>query len=198
MRLAASGMSAGAAAALVGAAAVTGAGRAIDRRLFAAGNAPVGGPRVDRFFRGVTEFGAIAASGTAAVVLAVSGRRRPALDAFGAAAATWAIGQVAKRATRRPRPSGDPDTARVLIDPPTSTSWPSTHPAVLLAFVTVAGRDLDLPGPARGALTALGGLVGLSRIRNGVHWPSDVASGLLLGRACANLWSAVRGARRAA
>lgn len=190
------GLVAGAASALVGAAAVTRAGRAVDRRLFALGNAEVGGPGADRFFRGVTEFGAIAASGAAAAVLAAAGHRRDATDAFAAAAATWAVGQAAKRATRRPRPCDEPGRARLLIDRPTSTSWPSTHPSVLLAFVTVAGRDLGLPAPARAGLTALGGAVGLSRIRTGVHWPSDVVSGLLLGRACADLWSAVVSRRR--
>lgn len=201
-RLAAAGLLAGAAAAAAGAAAATDRGRAVDRRLFALCNADHGAA-VDRLFRGVTEFGAIASSGAAALVLATTGRRREGRDAFAAAAACWAVGQVAKRAIRRPRP-GDHLPARRLIDRPTSTSWPSTHPSVILAFVTVAGRDLGLPRPARGAAAALAGAVGLSRVHNGVHWPSDVAAGLLLGRSVADLWSALispralrRGSRRA-
>jgi membrane-associated phospholipid phosphatase len=61
---------------------------------------------------------------------------------------------------------------------------------VLLAFVTVAGRNLGLPRGARRALTGLAGLVAASRVYLGVHYPADVVGGLLLGRTVADLWSA--------
>ncbi len=55
-------------------------------------------------------------------------------------------------------------------------------------FATVAARDLSLRGPFRVALGVLAGTIGLSRVYLGVHYPSDVVGGLLLGRAVADVW----------
>jgi membrane-associated phospholipid phosphatase len=69
------------------------------------------------------------------------------------------------------------------------TSWPSAHPATLLAFVTVAARDLELSRGTRRGLAGLAGVVASSRVYLGVHYPADVVGGLLLGRAVADTWS---------
>jgi undecaprenyl-diphosphatase len=126
----------------------------------------------------------------AAAALAVQGRRREGLSAFGAAAAMWLVGQGTKRLFGRPRPYEAVEGLRLLIDRPRGSSWPSSHPAVLLAFATVATRDLDAPTAVRAGTLGLAGLVGLSRVYLGVHYPADVAGGLLLGRGVADLWSA--------
>lgn len=171
----------------VAAASGSDAGRRIDERLFELVNRGHG-PAADAFFAGVTEFGSIMASVGGAVVLAVGGRRKAALSALGAASAMWVVGQAAKRRYMRPRPYQSPNGSRLLIDRPGGTSWPSSHPAVLLAFVTVAARELRLPKEARAALGGLAGVVALSRVYVGVHYPSDVAGGLLIGLAVADLW----------
>ncbi len=163
-------------------------GREVDTELFGEGNRDRG-PGPDRFFTGVTELGSIWAAGAAAGVLALSGRRRAAAKGFAAAGAAWLVGQGLKRVANRPRPyQDDPDGARVLIVPPPASSWPSSHPMVLAAFTSVAGRDLGLGVTAKAALTGLGVSVAASRVYVGVHYPSDVVSGLLIGRAIGRVW----------
>jgi undecaprenyl-diphosphatase len=176
-------------AGLAGAALATGllasteSGERIDALLFRAMNRGHGAG-ADRFFEGITELGSIWASIGAAGVLAAGGRRRAAARGLAAASAAWLAGQGLKRLFNRPRPYvADPDGVRLLAHPPRATSWPSSHPAVLLAFVTVAGRELALPGQARSALRGLAVAVGVSRSYVGAHYPADVAGGLLLGQA---------------
>jgi undecaprenyl-diphosphatase len=178
--------------AALGLAAVTvrGRGRSLDDRLFAWANSGIHHPALDRFFGALTELGSLYASAAAAATLVSRGRRREGLDALGAAATMWLFGNRLKSAFRRARPWETDNPLRLLIGKPRGASWPSSHPAVLLAFVTVASRNLDLPLGHRRALTGLAGLVGASRVYLGVHYPADVVGGLLLGRAVADLWSA--------
>jgi membrane-associated phospholipid phosphatase len=163
-------------------------GRRMDRAVFDVVNRDRG-PIGDAVMGGLTELGSIAASAGAAVVLAATGRRRAAVEGLAAASAMWLLGQWLKRLVGRPRPY-DAGGSRRLIGKPNGTSWPSSHPAVLLAFVTVAGRRLELSPPARAGLAALAATVGISRVYVGVHYPSDVAGGLLLGRAVGDAWTA--------
>lgn len=179
----------------VAAATSRGRGRALDERLFKWVNVRLAHPSLDRFFGAITELGSLWASVGAAAILEAGGRRRAARRALAAAGATWALGQAVKKALGRPRPYDAPAGSRLLIGKPQGTSWPSSHPAVLLTFVTVAGRELDLRSSHRAALEVLVGLVGASRVYLGVHYPADVAGGLLLGRAMADAWSAAGGSR---
>lgn len=93
----------------------------------------------------------------------------------------------------RPRPYDAMDDARLMIGKPNGTSWPSSHPAVILTFVTVAGRDLRLPRIARGLLMLAAGCVAVSRSYLGVHYPSDTIGGVLMGRAVGVAWPADEG-----
>jgi membrane-associated phospholipid phosphatase len=82
-----------------------------------------------------------------------------------------------------------------MIAEPHGTSWPSSHPAVLTTFTRVAARELGIGVIGRAALTGVDASVAVSRIALGVHYPSDVASGLLFGRAVARLFPRDRAPR---
>jgi undecaprenyl-diphosphatase len=180
------------AAVAVGMAAMGDRGKELDGSAFRAVNTDRG-PAADRLLGGTTELGSIWASAAAAGVLAAAGRRRAAARSLAAASVTWLAGQGLKKVFGRPRPyEADPAGTRRLIGPPRATSWPSSHPAVLLAFVTVASRDLDVGPGARAGLDVLAGTIGASRTYVGVHYPADVAGGLLLGRAVAALFDGRR------
>jgi undecaprenyl-diphosphatase len=161
---------------------------AIDQELFDAVNGGHG-PEADRVFMSLTELGSMYAAGAAALTLAALGRGEVATRAMTAAGATWVLLQGMQRVADRPRPlDADPDGTRQLIARPVGMSWPSSHPAVLTTFSRVASRELGVGPVGRGALSALDAAVAASRVYLGVHYPSDVASGLLIGRAVARLW----------
>jgi undecaprenyl-diphosphatase len=65
---------------------------------------------------------------------------------------------------------------------PTSSSFPSGHSASAAAFVTAAAMESPLAGAVAVPLAAA---VAYSRVHTGVHWPSDVAAGVLIGGAVA-------------
>ncbi|PXY22933.1 glycerophosphatase [Prauserella muralis] len=78
---------------------------------------------------------------------------------------------------RRPAAEAVPEHRR-LLKRPTSSSFPSGHAASAAAFVTA----VTMESPLTGALLApLGAAVAYSRVHTGVHWPSDVGAGALLG-----------------
>lgn len=92
---------------------------------------------------------------------------------------SFVANQLAKRLHDRRRPNWrEVPAARRSERHAASSSFPSGHSASAAAFAESVG----LEAPAlRIPLNALAGLVGLSRVATGAHYPSDVAAGFLLG-----------------
>lgn len=107
---------------------------------------------------------------------ALDGAQRPRWRrATGTVAATYALNTAIKRVAGRRRPSlpGLPP----LTSTPTRLSFPSAHAATSFAGARCYAR-LGLPAPA---LYALAAGLSLSRLYLGVHYPSDVLAGAVLG-----------------
>jgi diacylglycerol kinase family enzyme len=90
---------------------------------------------------------------------------------------------VAKGLFRRRRPTDQVPEERRLPTPG-SSSMPSGHTASGAAFARVVGAAY--PG-VRIPLTALAAAIGFSRVYTGVHYPTDVVAGWLLGRGIGSL-----------
>ncbi len=102
------------------------------------------------------------------------GRRRGWRRATAAVAGAYVANQAVKLAVRRPRPQlAD---LPPLMATPTQLSFPSAHAATSAAAVR-AFADLLPQAPVRLAATAMT----LSRLYLGVHYPSDIVGGVVLG-----------------
>ena len=123
---------------------------------------------------------------TAATVFAVAvlialHRRAAAIQLLVASTGAALLTTIAKHVVERQRPSVVPRLVEV-----TGFSYPSGHSlassAIYLTLALVASRELP---HARRILHAAGGVliaaIALSRIYLGVHFPSDVLSGICLG-----------------
>ncbi len=95
---------------------------------------------------------------------------------------------VLKPWLERPRPFDADPTVSVIVGRPVTSSMPSGHTTQAVA-AAVAGARL-LPGLGW-ALWPFAGVVALSRIYVGVHWPTDVVAGAIIGLACG--WLVVGG-----
>jgi membrane-associated phospholipid phosphatase len=103
--------------------------------------------------------------------------------AVGTVAGTYALNTAIKSAVGRRRPElpGLPP----LTDTPTRLSFPSAHASTSFAGARCYAR-LGLPAPALYAL-AVG--LSLSRLYLGVHYPSDVLAGAMLGSLTGLVWT---------
>lgn len=90
------------------------------------------------------------------------------------------VNQPMKLAGERPRPDregmGVPEERWVHM--PTSSSFPSGHSASAVAFAVAVG---DVMPSLRWPLRLAGGVVAFSRVYTGVHYPGDVAAGVVSG-----------------
>ena len=103
-------------------------------------------------------------------------RRRAWARAAGLVGAAYLLNTAIKLGLRRPRPVlGD---LPPLIGTPTGLSFPSAHATSSFTAARAYGR---LQPAQRPALYGLASALAVSRVYLGVHYPSDVAAGAVLG-----------------
>jgi len=95
--------------------------------------------------------------------------------AVGAVAATYVLNTLTKLVVRRSRP--ELADLPALISTPTKLSFPSAHASTSFAGACAYSR-LGLPA---GPLYGLAASLAASRLYLGVHYPSDLVGGALLG-----------------
>lgn len=113
--------------------------------------------------------------------------RRIALAGLAALAIGFVSSEVIKEITMRPRPFAALPDVRLLVPEPGSFAFPSGHATSAFAAtsgaVLAARRILKRVPPWGWGMLALAAAISYSRVYAGVHWPSDVAAGVLLGLA---------------
>jgi undecaprenyl-diphosphatase len=92
------------------------------------------------------------------------------------------IYKIVKEMCSRKRPFDLLKSVTCIINPYDRYSFPSGHTATAFAVVATAGLHYDLLFMP---LLLLAFLIGFSRVYAGVHYPSDVVAGALLGVTCA-------------
>lgn len=155
--------------------------RTLEVRVLKAVQRTVGPPPVVRVARGMSLFGEHAAGwlaiGAVGALLDRPRRREWLVAAAGVAFAHGASVGV-KRVVRRPRP--DDPAVQIRVGTPSRLSFPSAHATSTTAAAVLFGGLLRRP-----LVALVVPPMALSRVVLGVHYPSDVLAGSLLGAAVA-------------
>ena len=118
---------------------------------------------------------------TAVITMVFPTRRAAAWRMLLAGVFTWAISEYAlKPAFDRARPFEVDSTIAVIDARPQTPAFPSGHAAMACAYALAGSRML--PGSAW-IWWPLATIISVSRVYIGVHWPSDVLGGALIGLA---------------
>lgn len=116
-------------------------------------------------------------------LIAVQATRRAGMTALLAYAVAGTANLAVKQLLGRLRPGNVAETLLAANEKIYHHSFPSGHTTI--AFAVAFGLAMSWPGRGRPLVAAASLLlatgVGISRIYRGVHWPSDVIGGALLG-----------------
>jgi undecaprenyl-diphosphatase len=140
-------------------------------------------PWLDWVMLGLTEIGRGGAVWVALALVRASTRRRLAMAACQVVIAVtlaWVLPEaVVKPLTARPRPYVASSAVQTVgHERPSSSSFPSGHAATAVAGAYTLGAMWP---SARAVCWTLAALIACSRGYLGVHYPSDLAAGALLG-----------------
>lgn len=120
---------------------------------------------------------------TAAIAMVFPNKRAAAWRMILAVLFTWLITDFTlKPLFDRARPFAVDSSITVIDGKPSTSAFPSGH-AAMAVVGAVAGSRM-LPGSVW-FWAPFAVIVSISRVYIGVHWPSDVAAGALVGLACA-------------
>ena len=100
---------------------------------------------------------------------------------FAAFFARYVVCELIRYIVPRERPFNILEESKLLLPLTENASLPSGHVSFLFALATVAFFYNKKLG---GVLLGLSFLVGISRVYAGVHWPSDILAGVLVGILC--------------
>ena len=140
-------------------------------------------PWLTRIFRAASRLGdgpLWVATGMFLLAYNQDNSRRVALAAAVAVGLSILLFKAVKHLIGRPRPFESWQALSCIMAPPDKFSFPSGH--TMTAFAVWGTLFVGLPGLSHVYL-AIAILIGLSRIFLGLHYPSDVLAGALLGGA---------------
>lgn len=152
---------------------------------------PLGSDWFESLVRDVTAFGSFIVLTflvvTAALLFLAKGKPRAATCIVAVPLSGWLLSHGLKIAFARPRPDIVPHEMAVHV-----ASFPSGHTMnsaivllTLASFFSLFAVQASVRNVAFGAACVASLAIGLSRVYLGVHWPSDVLAGWLLGVAWA-------------
>jgi membrane-associated phospholipid phosphatase len=122
----------------------------------------------------------LASAGVLALTGGREGRHAAAMGLASVGVTSAVVNLALKPLGTRRRPDREAQEVPFVrqVPMPESSSFPSGHSAAAFAFATGVGRTLpDVAAPLR----LLAAVVAYSRVHTGVHYPSDVVAGALLG-----------------
>jgi undecaprenyl-diphosphatase len=140
-----------------------------------------------RRYTSLGEYGRIWIAGALAGALLDRARRGRWLWAAACVPLTLLLNYCVKTAIRRERPRLEGIAAAGAV--PTSRSFPSAHAATSFAAATVIG---SLAPPLRPPLYVAAAVMAFTRPYLGVHYPSDVVAGALVGCIAGRILEKVR------
>jgi undecaprenyl-diphosphatase len=164
---------------------------------------PIGPPWLEEVGRDITALGGVAllvlVTGSVAGFLALDGKFGAMWFVLGATTSGCALGVALKALFRRPRPEVVPHLMRAY-----SSSFPSGHSMMsAVVYLTLGVLLVQLVSRRRlkfyflTQAVILTGLVGVSRVYMGVHYPTDVLAGWTAGMVWAALcWLVQRALQR--